>query len=146
MNGEPFRPPAIIVDIDGTVAEKGERSPYDMTTVSQDTPIAPIIHLVDLLHYAGYQIVFVSGRFESARTDTLAWLEYNLTSHVRVHNLFMRKDGDYSPDYEIKDEIYRTQIEPYWDVHYVLDDRNQTVAMWRNAHHLTTLQVAEGDF
>lgn len=140
------RPRAILVDVDGTVAEKHDRHPYDMSTVHQDTPITPITYLVDLLHYTGYQIVFVSGRFEHARHNTETWLDQHLVSPMRVHDLFLRPDEDYRPDYEIKDEIYRCDVEPHWDVHYVLDDRDQVVSMWRHTHGLTVLQVAEGNF
>lgn len=143
MNGKRA---AVIVDVDGTVADKGNRHPFDMTTVSQDSPIESIIYLVELLHYFGYQIVFVSGRFESARADTEKWLNWAFTSNVLVHDLHLRPDGDYRPDLEVKDEIYRTEIEPSYEVAYVLDDRNQTVNMWRDMHNLTTLQVAYGDF
>ena len=43
------------------------------------------------------------------------------------------------------DEIFENDIRPYYNIDYVLDDRNQVVEMWRSIG-LTCLQVAEGNF
>jgi len=57
----------------------------------------------------------------------------------------MREVGDRRKDTEVKAEIYHRFIEPQYDVHYILDDRDQVVKMWRSLG-LTCLQVAEGAF
>jgi hypothetical protein len=132
----------IIVDIDGTIALKGNRDPYDLTSVSQDKPNATIIELTKHLNdYTNCQLVFVSGRNEVCRTETTEWLE----KHGFMYPiLFMRKSNDFRADEIVKKEIYETEIFPArpW---FVLDDRNRTVKMWRELG-LTCLQVAEGDF
>lgn len=43
------KPAMLIVDIDGTVACKSDRSPYDYSRVMEDTPHTDIIHLLSTL-------------------------------------------------------------------------------------------------
>lgn len=146
---------AVIVDLDGTVADMGKgqpgrRSPYDWHRVGEDTPIGPIVELVRILRIAGHQIVFVSGRDEVCRLVTQHWLiEHGASVGFGVgpadDRLFMRPAGDMRPDEQIKAEIYKHDIEPAWEVAYVLDDRSKVVRMWRDLG-LTVLAVADGEF
>ena len=133
---------AIIVDIDGTVADGGDRSPYDYENVDKDKPIYRIVELVRHLRRK-YFIIFVSGREETCRVKTQLWI----WKHIKVNSfeLFMRKEKDYRQDAIIKQEIYENEIEGKYNIHFVLDDRDQVVAMWRKKG-LTCLQVDYGDF
>lgn len=135
------KPRAIIVDIDGTVAKRTNRGPYDLTKVIDDEANYPVMKLVE--HLIGqYEIIFVSGRQDLCRDDTLRWLaRYNMPTE----RLYMRKTGDTRPDYEVKKEIYDTYIKDKYYVLLVLDDRDQTVKMWRE-NGLTCLQVDYGNF
>ncbi|MFT4148238.1 MAG: polynucleotide kinase [Micrococcaceae bacterium] len=133
---------AIIVDIDGTIADKNERSPYNWMEVHQDTPKQTIIDLVNLLAKQ-YRIILVSGRDAMCRDLTEQWLQKH---SVYYDKLLMRQTKDNRKDTIVKEEIYRKAVEPYFEVLFVLDDRNQVVDMWRNKLGLTCLQVAEGDF
>jgi predicted kinase len=136
-------PPVVLVDIDGTVAVMNGRSPYDMTRVGEDAPNPAVITAVRAMHAAGNAIVFCSGRDDSCRAQTQAWL----AQHVRVpyEALFMRAQGDTRKDSVVKREIFDTEIRDRWRVVGVFDDRRQVVRMWR-ALGLTVFQVAEGDF
>jgi len=134
---------AVIVDIDGTVAVRGDRSPYDESRVGWDAPNKPVIAVVEALHAAGHAIVFVTGRTSRCRTDTRKWLE----AHVPVPQelLLMRRVGDQRPDQTVKRELYARSIRPRYRVLCVLDDRDRVVEMWRGLG-LTVFQVAEGNF
>jgi len=134
--------PAVIVDIDGTLALRGDRSPFDWSRVELDQPNTPVIVIVRALRALGYEILVVSGREDLCRDATERWLHKHIDF---IPLLFMRSAGDYRPDYIVKEEIYRTHIEFQWDVTLVLDDRQQTVDLWRRLG-ITTLQVAAGDF
>ncbi len=96
------------------------------------------------MRHGGYPVAFVSGRDEVCRQQTETWLLRHQVG-LATDPLFMRPHKDNRPDHEVKAEIYKRDIEPHWDVAYVLDDRNQVVAMWRELG-LTVLQVADGDF
>jgi predicted kinase len=139
----PGRPEAFLVDIDGTVAVMGGRSPYDETRVHEDSPNEPVIRVVRALHAAGYRIVFCSGRTDASRESTAAWL----ARHVGVpyDALLMRPAGDQRKDSVVKAELFDKHVRHAYRVVGVLDDRMQVVRMWR-ALGLTVMQVAEGDF
>jgi hypothetical protein len=143
-----YRPPldlpeAILVDIDGTVALMGARSPYDMTSVAEDRPHAAVITAVRAMYASGHHIVFCTGRSEDARGDTVTWLARNVD--VPYEALFMREAGDQRKDALVKEEIFEREIRNRWRITAVFDDRNQVVRMWRSLG-LTVFQVAEGNF
>ncbi|WP_045742402.1 AAA family ATPase [Actinoplanes rectilineatus] len=136
-------PPVVLVDIDGTVALMGDRSPYEWSRVGEDSPNPAVIAAVRAMHAAGHAIVFCSGRDAACRAETEAWLE--LFVGVPYEALFMRPEGDSRKDSIVKREIFDEQIRDRWRVVGVFDDRRQVVRMWRSLG-LTVFQVAEGDF
>jgi len=136
-------PDCIIVDIDGTVANNDWRSPYDTSHCDKDGIYEQVVNLA--LRETNTPLVslyFVSGREDHAREATIKWLNEH---QIEYAGLYMRKTGDHRGDFDIKEEIYRREFEGKFNVLYVLDDRNQTVNMWRSVG-LTCLQVAPGDF
>lgn len=131
-----------IVDIDGTLAIRGERGPFDWERVGEDMPNDAVLMVVRALVNDGYLIVYLSGRMEQCREATVNWLGQHGLDGTRLH---MRPDDDYRPDQVLKRQIYRTRIRDKYDVAGVIDDRARVVAMWRSLG-LTCLQVAEGNF
>lgn len=142
-------PPVVLVDIDGTVADMGKgqpgrRSPFDWDRVGEDEPIWPVINVVKAL-CRDWSAIFVSGRDEICRRETLLWLDkHGLTPYASTP-LFMRPHKDYRSDVDVKREIYEREIRDRYDVRLVLDDRIQVVNLWRELG-LTCFQVAEGNF
>lgn len=136
-------PRAVLVDVDGTVALRGSRSPYDESLLHEDAPNMPVIEVVRALSDAGFRLVFVSGRTQSSLESTTAWIRM----HVRrpIEQLYMREVGDDRRDALIKKDIYEDSIRDHFDILCVIDDRQQVVDSWR-ALGLTCLQVAPGDF
>lgn len=132
---------AILCDIDGTLAHMKDRSPYDWGRVDTDEVDPTIKNLLDVLKDK-YFIILVSGRDEVCREKTEKWLRGN---EIPYGMLLMRPEGDIRKDSIIKRELFETHIRPYYNVEFVLDDRNQVVEMWRSLG-LKCLQVAEGDF
>jgi len=142
------KPKAIIVDIDGTVADcKDIRSPYDYSRVRLDRPKHQVIKLVQEAAYVNcYKIIFVSGRLapegSECYKDTEEWLYNNVK--VPIEHLYTRQI-DRVDDTVVKADIFNKYIRDNYNIQYVLDDRNRVVEMWRSMG-LLTLQVAEGDF
>jgi len=136
-------PPAVLVDIDGTVAVIGDRGPYDWHRVGEDTPNEAVIEAVRAMHAAGNAIVFCTGRDEYSRDQTEAWLD--LFVGVPYEGLFMRPWGDGRRDSIVKQEIFESRIRDRWRIVGVFDDRQHVVRMWRSLG-LTVFQVAEGDY
>lgn len=144
--GAPYEPPedgipAVMVDIDGTIALHGDRSPYDLSRVGDDHPNEAVIAAVEHAEAAGMVIIYCSGREDSCREDTSLWIRENAPGGL----LFMRAADDNRKDSIVKRELFDANIRHTYDVKYVLDDRKQVVDMWRSLG-LTVLQVAEGDF
>uniref|UniRef100_A0AAU3IDN5 AAA family ATPase n=1 Tax=Streptomyces sp. NBC_01393 TaxID=2903851 RepID=A0AAU3IDN5_9ACTN len=141
----PGRPHAVLVDLDGTVAKRGDRSPFDWDRVDEDDVHQDVVDLVTTLRDAGAEIVFISGRDERAYMPTRAWLEQHIGSWTASAPLHMRPKWDMRKDGVVKEEIYRERILGRYNVWLVLDDRQQVVDMWRRLG-LRTLQVAPGNF
>lgn len=141
---DPELPTVVICDIDGTVAKMGDRSPYDYTKVSLDTPKTDVIEVANALARK-YQVVFMSGRSEDCRRETNNWLIEHVPAAWGMH-LFMRASGDFRKDSIVKRELFDRHIRGKYNVLVVLDDRDQVVTMWREELGLTCLQVAPGNF
>lgn len=132
---------AIIVDIDGTLAIKGDRDIFDFKKCELDTVNEPIAELVRSLKYK-WEIILLSGREDICREETLRWLDKNNIPYSELH---MRRASDHRKDAIVKKEIYDNNIKDNYEIVFVLDDRNQVVDFWRS-EGLTCLQVAAGDF
>lgn len=139
---DPRKPSAIIVDIDGTVALKGARNPFDESRVHEDRPNMPVIEAVRAMQDAGYRIIFVSGRTDGCYDETVQWLRSHVTDSF---TLYMRAKGDMRHDSIVKRELFDAHIRNQYNVLCVFDDRNPVVKMWRSLG-LTVMQVAEGNF
>lgn len=134
---------AYLFDLDGTLAHMGDRGPFEWNKVEQDTLNEPVANLAMALNMAGWHVIYCSGRMEAARGGTMRWLARNGLARWK---LFMRADGDFRKDNVVKKEIYLEQIEPFYEIIAVIDDRRQVVDMWRKDLGLPCFQVAEGDF
>src|SRR5688500_13539451 len=96
-------PRAVIVDIDGTLAIRGDRSPYDWSRVGEDQPNPAVIELVQTIAAAGrHRVILVSGRDEVCRWQTEMWLAAH---HVGWDELHMRPHKDNRKDSILKAEI-----------------------------------------
>jgi hypothetical protein len=141
-------PRAILVDIDGTLALRGDgpgvRRFYDWQRVGEDAPNPPVVELVRLVADAGrHRIVLMSGRDGVCRPETEAWLAEH---KVPYDELWMRAERDNRKDSIVKRELYEAHVAGRYAVAWILDDRDQVVSMWRRELGLTVLQVAEGAF
>lgn len=120
------KPPAIICDIDGTLADHKEvRGPHDEDKVHLDKPIILIIDLVQGLSDK-YKILFFSGRSEKCRDATAAWLVKHVT-YCTDFQLYMRKAGDRRRDSIVKEEMFWEYAEPHYNIVASIDDRNTVV-------------------
>jgi predicted kinase len=149
-------PKAILVDLDGTMALMNGRGPHDYHRVGEDLPNQPIVDLVDMigayseLAYSQgdpeLEVIFMSGRVETCRKETLAWLGKLGWDHAKLYMRPALPDGVQQPkDSVVKLALFDEHIRDYYDVKFVLDDRDQVVEMWRSLG-LTCLQVAPGAF
>jgi len=132
---------AIIVDIDGTVADcthrRGELPNWKkfFEKMGEDPPMESVVKLIKPFlqaeEWGGEPVVlFVSGRPDEYREITLRWLRLHVYNDFFTSRLFMRKTGDYRSDAIVKKEILeeiREDYEPFLSI----DDRSTVVSMWR---------------
>lgn len=150
------RPTAIICDIDGTIAEINHRRHYldrdkeagirpnwqmFFKEMVNDTINVWCYDIVSSLCMQ-YPIVFATGRPDNFHKETYAWLYEH---RVPMTDLFMRPRFDSRKDDIVKEIILEFEILPRYKVHFVLDDRQQVVDMWRKRGHVV-LQCDKGDF
>ena len=131
----------IVVDMDGTLALMGDRSPYDVSKCDQDPPNMPVVQTI-LKWQETHKIIVMSGRTDDGKEKTVSWLEKYGVKYGALH---MRRLGDMRKDTVVKEEMYRAHLEGRYNVIAVFDDRKSVVDMWRSLG-MTVFQVAEGDF
>lgn len=134
--------PAIQVDIDGTLALLGNRSPYDWQSVDIDLLNGPVATVIDWAKNAGYKVVLMSGRDSECRQLTEEWLMKHFIPYDELH---MRAVGDMRKDQIVKYELFNEHIRDKYNVEFVLEDRDQVVELWRRMG-LTCFQVEYGNF
>lgn len=145
MVDAPLVPPilkglAAIIDIDGTVADCGNRPPLNYDLVSQDRPKSDVIRVVQALTRSGFIHPFwVTGRPERSRADTREWLEKYIGR--APEHLIMRGEKDRRPNQQYKEEVYRTLIAPGWTVVAVFEDNPKAAQMYRMKFGLEVFQV-----
>lgn len=150
-------PCAYIFDIDGTLADCSQRLHFIQqekrdwdnfyNAMVNDKPIPDVQGVLFRLSDSGAKILFVTGRPEKYRKQTVEWLKrftvINLDDIDKF--LYMRKDGDHREDYIVKREIYENMIKDNFYIYGVFEDREQCVNMWRDKG-LTCFQVSNGKY
>lgn len=168
-----------VFDIDGTLADNAHRLHYlDGTPKNWDGWYANVEHdgvhphvaLLAQIIMERYPVIFVSGRRNEVRLQTLVWLRANKLipalfwdSSCRGYPgnalevwrilsdgegrgwLYMRGDGDRRDDRVVKHELMNQAMREGWKPIMVFDDRASVVAMWRD-RGIPCAQVAEGNF
>lgn len=125
-------PKAIIVDVDGTVADMtGIRKPYEWDKVNLDKPREFVVSMVNgLMNYFDIMPVFVSGRDAICKDATYDWIYENVMFGIDFH-LFIREQGDMRKDKIVKEEIFWKYIAHNFNVVGAIDDRESILDLWR---------------
>mgnify|MGYP001192029424 CR=1 FL=1 len=134
---------AIICDIDGTLAIRNGRGPFEHEKSNTDTLCKEVKNLLDLYKSNGYKIIIFSGRQHRFKDITIKWMEDN---DVNYDSIYLRNTDDNRSDSIVKMELYNKHIKNHYDIEFILDDRNQVVDMWRKDLGLKCFQVNYGDF
>jgi len=106
----------------------------------QDKPIEPVLDIFRQLNddeYNSSEIEIWSGRCESVRDKTIAWLKKHCSfGSMNCRVLKMRPIGDTTPDDVLKEKWLDERIDDMGnqiisDIEYVFDDRPKVIRMWR---------------
>ncbi|MDX2940719.1 MULTISPECIES: AAA family ATPase [Streptomyces] len=140
---DPALPSAVMCDIDGTLALRGDRGAYDFTRCEEDLLNVSVRGALHSFRSAdGDVVVLLSGRGEEHRGQTEAWLRAH---EVPYDELWMRAAGDHRRDDVVKAELFDRHVRHRFAVRVSLDDRDRVVAVWRRMG-LPTWQVNYGNF
>ncbi|MFG2292958.1 AAA family ATPase [Streptomyces sp. NPDC048603] len=140
---DPELPSAVMCDIDGTLALRGDRGAYDFTRCGLDLLNVSVRQALRAFRSAeGDRIVLLSGRSEDHRGITEEWLARH---EVPYDELWMRASGDGRSDDIVKAELFDAHVRYRYAVRVSLDDRDRVVALWRRMG-LPTWQVNYGNF
>lgn len=128
----------VICDLDGTSSHRQilendgfyMRSFYDYKSAYNDRPDSVVRFMLHSLFDMGIKIIFVSGRKESSRKYTEAFIEDKLLFSKNDYKLFMREDGDNRSDDIVKYEIFNKYLRKLPGIFAVFDDRKRVIAMW----------------
>lgn len=141
-----------LFDIDGTLADCSHRLPlikddppdWDAfhDACDADKPIHEMLFLARIIRAAGFPVALATGRPERSRQKTERWLGKH---GVQYCALYMRKDDDHRPDFELKREMLASMRATDLQVLFVVEDRLQCVRMFRE-QGLLVLHCAEGDY
>ena len=80
---------AIICDVDGTLALKVKRGPFEHEKSGSDTLCQEVKNLLDLYKSNGYKIIILSGRQERFAEITKTWLA---TNNVQYDLIYLREN------------------------------------------------------
>jgi predicted kinase len=138
-------PPAVVCDLDGTLAMHVNRGPFEFDRCYEDSVNGSVLSCIRAMMQRADRIIFVSGREDSCRKETQRWLYHKCGFNDNEYLLYMRPTGDNRKDSLVKEEIYKRDILPEYYVRFVLDDRQQVVDALREMG-LQVWQVARGDF
>lgn len=120
---------AIIVDIDGTLAQRGERGVFDFDlAVEVDEPIEAT--KVILQKFANdVSIILLTGREEQFREATKQWLT---KWEIPFHDLIMRQTADRRGGADVKEELWAGHIRNKYNILFVLENDPKCVDMFRS--------------
>lgn len=128
-----------IFDLDGTLADdthrvhllgNGQWDEY-FARCPDDKAIEHIVQVADALAEYGFTIAIVTGRSETVREETLAWLRDALVYTPKI--VIMRGKDDRRPNSEMKLAALAELRAKGYEVLMAFDDQPQTCAMWRSA-------------
>lgn len=119
--------PCALVDVDGTLALRGDRDPHDLSLVIEDTPRKYMPEVLEALSEMLF-IMYVSGMEEHKRKDIVTWLSTH--GFMPGMDLLLRKNGDRRGYVAIKEEMLGRLSHAY-DIVVVLSGDIESVRMWR---------------
>lgn len=138
---DPQLPNCYLVDIDGTLAIKSTRHPFDWDRVDEDTLNPSVAMTIEKLGRDA-QIMLLSGRSSVCFELTVSWLKQH---NINYKDLFMRPAHDQRPDEVLKSELYYFHIRDRYNVIGAIDDRPKVCRMWRSLG-LNVFQVGNPDY
>ena len=145
------RHPAAIVDMDGTLCDVStvihlQAEPDGFTAFhegcGQCPPNRDVVDWCVDHHSRGHEILVVTGRDSWARGLTAQWLSEHLP--VPIGGLYMRRDGDFRSNADVKREIH-SRLAVTYDIRAAIDDDPEIVGLWQEVGIPVTMVLDGGE-
>lgn len=123
----------VVFDIDSTLSKICDRGIYEFhkcggdTTINSTTKILHSITNVDGYVKDASRIIFVTGRGEECRKETLEWLKSKIDSNIHTSQLYMRPWKDFRRDSVVKEEIFNQQLRTNYNIIAWFDDSPKVI-------------------
>jgi uncharacterized HAD superfamily protein len=140
-----------IFDIDDTLSDSSHRAHWISKDnpdrnwgvyyklLTEDSPIKPVVTILQNLYDNGNRIVLCTGRPEEYRDITVSWLEKH---NISAHDLYMRQKSETGLRNAQAKQIMLSRIRSAgYDPVAVFEDNPLSVQMWKESG-LTVLQIA----
>lgn len=159
---------AYIFDIDGTIADAEHRMifldkaanggrknyPEFYRRIPQDTPIPGMVGVLIALLKQGKPVVFMTGRPEKTRADTVAWLHQHVFSRLDIgypmayikEMLYMRADHDHRQDTLVKRDLLEEVRSSHFTPIMAFEDRPRVAKMFQENGVFVALVGNKEDF
>ncbi len=134
-------PLCYIFDIDGTLAIKGDRNPFDWRRVGEDTVNENIREILWSHQTCGNKIIICTGRDGICEPETKQWL---VDQEIHYDEFHIRPTGNGEKDYIVKERMW-CDIATRYNIVACYDDRDQVIDFGRKIG-LTMCQVNYGNF
>ena len=138
----------ILVDMDATLCFNTTGRPFfghgAAEAMKDDIPCMEICHLVNnYILDDSVEVIILTGREDTPeiRKATEQWLKEHLIGNV--DKILMRPPHNNQKGQDCKLNIYKTFVEPKYNVLFVLEDSSKVVKMWRD-NGIVCLQVNDG--
>lgn len=143
----------ILCDIDGTLADIGERRKHVQGEIKDWESFFAEINLdkfrqdiwddvKEVVKNSGYDLFLVSGRNEKYREETIKWFKKHCPEVLDTAKcIFMRGQNDFRPDTDVKRDILKMFHKD--DVKLVYDDRPSVIRMWQE-NKIATIDCGDG--
>jgi len=137
-----MRRKAIIIDLDGTLVHDPIACHYKWTNpgdVDWDEWHKSRLYLprntwcydiVKNFYINNYVIIYLTGRGEDGIGRQIAQEWLSMHSPTQDYELIMRPEDNIIPDSILKEQIYREQIAPKYEVVFAIDDKRDVCEMW----------------
>ncbi len=145
------KPQAVVFDLDGTLCDCAHRRHFmqcrpkmreEFHAACIDDGVNPAVKkLLDFAVLGDCRIVLLSARPHRFKAQTTEWLKKN---HIVYDQLILSLYPELT-DPQFKLKMYKGLIEPFYEVLFVVDDRDSVVAMWRDLG-ITCFDVAGNHF
>lgn len=129
---------AVIFDMDGTLCDVRSirhyvmgkvRNYHKFHTESVNCPGNPaVIEAAKNAHESGFKVLIVTAREDTFGTHTAFWLNGQA---LHYDEMYMRKRGDYRPDYVVKKEILDQIRADGYDVVHAWEDNPAVIKLWQ---------------